>query len=43
MKFIFIGPIFSDKIGFDLNLKSLYDDVLAKIKELNKPDILEIF
>lgn len=39
---IFVGPIFNDKIGYDLNLKSLYDDVLAKIKELNKPDILEI-
>ena len=42
MKFIFICPIFSDKIGYDLNLKLLYDDALAKIKELNKPDILEI-
>ena len=29
MKFIFIGPIFSDKIGYDLNLKSLYDDVFS--------------
>ena len=29
MKFIFIAPIFSDKIGYDLNLKSLYDDVFS--------------
>ena len=37
-----IGPIFSDKIKYDKNLKSIYKDVLAKIGQLIKPDILEI-
>ena len=37
-----IGPIFSDKVRYNKNLKSIYRDALSKIRKLNKPDILEI-